>query len=100
MSALERLVLVEESLRLLQAEIQQIKRDTQVLDEENQSLRRQLCHIDDNDCQQVIDNGEAIQRTALANLEKLYVEGFHVCHLFFGRERNGECLFCQGFFRE
>jgi len=97
MSLSEKLARIEKSQRLLQEEIQQVKQEARLLEEENQGLRRQLCQIGDGDYQQVTANGIKIQQTAQENLEKLYLEGFHICHLFFGRERNGECLFCRGF---
>lgn len=91
---------IEKSQRLLLEEIQQMKRDAKAMEEENQRLRRQLCQIGDGDYQQVRENGLKIQQTAKVNLEKLYQNGFHICHLFFGRERDGECLFCRGFLEE
>lgn len=28
-------------------------------------------------------------------LQKIYEEGFHICHEYYGKRRNDECLFCQ-----
>ena len=100
MSLHEKLAHVEKSQKLLQEEVQRIRLEVKILEEENQSLRRQLCRVGDGDYQQVTANGLRIQQTAQENLEKLYEEGFHICHLFFGRERNGDCLFCRGFLEE
>jgi len=100
MSLHEKLSRIEKSQRLLLEEIQQIKQEAKLLDDENQLLRRQLSMVGDGDYQQVTANGLRIQQTAQENLERLYEDGFHICHLFFGRERNGECLFCRGFLEE
>ena len=93
----DKLAYIEKSQRALQEEIQQAKQDARLLLEENQRLKRQLCRIGDGDYQQVAANGVKIQQTAQENLEKLYLEDFHICHLFFGKRRDGECLFCRGF---
>ena len=100
MTLQEKLAVVEKSQRLLQEEIQRIRLEAKVLEEENQRLKLQLCQVGDGDYQQVNENSLKIQQTAKSNLEKLYSEGFHVCHLFFGRTRTGECLFCQGLLSE
>ena len=97
MNLLEKITQIEKSQKLMLEEIQQIKKEVLAMEEENQSLRRQLCQMGEADYQQVLDNGQKIRRTAQDNLDKLHEEGFHICHLFFGQGRNGECLFCQGF---
>jgi regulator of replication initiation timing len=33
----------------------------------------------------------------LADLNKLYGDGFHICHACFALPRDGECLFCMSF---
>ncbi len=42
---------------------------------------------------------EAVKKPnkAMENLEKIYRDGFHICHLEFGspREEEGNCLFCM-----
>jgi len=96
MNSLEKLSVVERSLKLLADEVQQIKHDVRVIETENQMLKNQLCQAGEGNFQQVTDNGISIRQTARENLEKLHREGFHICHLFFGRQRDGECLFCGG----
>ena len=29
------------------------------------------------------------------NIGRIYMEGYHVCNIAYGRQRNGECLFCN-----
>ncbi|MDR0468755.1 MAG: initiation control protein YabA [Peptococcaceae bacterium] len=97
MSLSDKLARIEKSQRQIQEELLQARQEARLLEEENQRLRRQLSQIGDGDYQRVTENGLKIQQTAIEKLEKLYEEDFHICHLFFGRERTGECLFCRGF---
>ncbi len=96
MNPREKLSMVEKSLKLLTDEIQQIKQEIRILEVENQALKNQLCQAGAGDFQQLINNSLSIRQTAREKLESLHNEGYHVCHLFFGQEREGECLFCRG----
>ena len=87
---------VDKGMKMLQEEIQQIKKEAEILEEENRLLRQHLNMAGDEADLRVAANSLKIQQTAQENLVELYRGGNHICHLFFGRERKGECLFCRG----
>lgn len=99
----ERLIDLEMNLAKTMTDFQELKNLVTKLEQENERLRGQLSPH--NLVKTRSANPEAIvpiTEESLSNeghdtLVKLYEEGYHVCHLNFGQEREGECLFCLGF---
>ena len=84
---------IESRLHVLLAEIQEIKNKARHLEQENAELRKELAGLRG-------DGNGAVQPEQSLNLLKLYDQGFHVCNMFFGEERNTDCLFCMAFLRK
>jgi len=91
---------VEENLSRLHTEVRSLRQYVEYLEEENVKLKRQLCAVSEADTARVQKNAARIQKEAQENLEKLYNEGFHVCHIYFGEPMEGSCLFCNAFLRK
>ena len=90
---------IESRIHALLAELQEVKNRARHLEQENAELRKQLAGLrgeDEDGAQQENHNAERL------NLLKLYDQGFHVCNVDFGeeRERNTDCLFCMAFLRK
>jgi regulator of replication initiation timing len=91
---------VEENISTLLSEVKSLRQYVEYLEEENVKLKRQLCAVSEADTVRVQKNAAKIQKEAQENLEKLYQEGFHVCHIYFGEPVEGSCLFCNAFLRK
>jgi len=91
---------VEENLAKLLNEVKSLRQYVEYLEEENIKLKRQLCAVSEADTARVQKNASRIQKEAHENLEKLYEQGFHVCHIYFGEPLEGSCLFCNAFLRK
>jgi len=88
---------VEENLSQLLDEIRRLKYYIDTLEDENIRLKRQLCVIPNLDAGRIQKNAALIQKEAWENLDRLYQEGFHVCHIYFGEPLENVCLFCSAF---
>lgn len=91
---------IEDNLGRLLDEVKSLRQYVQYLEEENIKLKRQICAVSEADTERVQKNAAKIQKEAHENLERLYMEGFHVCHLYFGEQLDGPCLFCTAFLKK
>lgn len=91
---------IEENISKLLSEVRSLRQYVEYLEDENIKLKRQLCAVSEADTLRVQKNAARIQKEAQENLEKLYKEGFHVCHIYFGEQLEGNCLFCNAFLRK
>lgn len=90
----ERFVKLEKKLKEISDEISTLRIDlmkdidyTSNLELENRNLRNRLDYL---------QNSTDINSQSRISLKKLYDDGFHICHAFYGSRRNNEeCMFCD-----
>lgn len=91
---------IEAKLHSLLAEMQELKNEIREADEENARLRNELASFYRADLINGPGNEEGNSCAAFSNLLELYDQSFHICNIYFGRRRAGECLFCMAFLRK
>jgi regulator of replication initiation timing len=94
MSLLDKINRLEQTHKVFLDALNALKFDVKALEDENKQLYAQLGALSGSNPEQIGANASSIRRTARENLRRLYEERFHVCHLYFGQPRMGECLFC------
>ena len=92
---------MEAKLHSLMSEMQELKYEIREVDEENSRLRNELAAFYRADLVNgVSTEAEGKPGVAFSNLLELYDQAFHICNLYFGRRRAGDCLFCMAFLRK
>lgn len=91
---------IEAKLHSLLAEMQELKYEIREADEENTRLRNELAAFYRADLVNGSETEEGKSGAAFTNLLELYDQSFHICNIYFGRRRAGECLFCMAFLRK
>lgn len=81
---------LEQALRQICDEVDRLKQEVKELEDENARLRQEVAGLYLEDGQP----GGVQNKPGAKNLWNLYDKGFHICNLYFGKGREGECIFC------
>ncbi len=91
---------MEAKLHALLFEVKELKNKAQNLDEENARLRKELADIYREGFAGDAGSVDVTTHKGFINLLGLYDQDFHICNLYFGRKRAGDCLFCLAFLKK
>lgn len=86
----------QKNLEALFQEVSKLIEENQAIRLENKHLRDQIQVMRDEKTSTVDQEGHKELTKSRLNLENIYEDGFHVCHMFFGQRRQGDesCAFC------
>jgi len=91
-------------LEMIKEHIAQLVEENHGLIVENEKLRHRLEQEMSKAVGRKKEKKEEVKRPVGEghdNLARLYLEGFHICHMHFGRLRqDGDCLFCLSFLKK
>jgi regulator of replication initiation timing len=85
---------IEQNLVELGQDIKSLKSYVAELEEENLRLKKQISVVAETSLENLQKNAMKIRQEAWENMDKLYSEGSHICHVYFGEPLSDACLFC------
>lgn len=93
---------MEIKIQDLAADLAKIKRFVQLLEAENTRLKDELARVSlpDPDTEKGLEGTGGREPQGMDNLINLYDRGFHICNIYFGGVRGGDCLFCAAFMQK
>ncbi len=94
---------LQEDFGSLKKYLVQLVEENHQLAHENHHLKQRIETLQHENYQQNGDEDQTEKTTPVGegydNLARIYEEGFHICHVYFGTPREEEdCMFCLKFF--
>ncbi|WP_027964433.1 DNA replication initiation control protein YabA [Halalkalibacillus halophilus] len=94
---------LQQDFSLLKTDLVQLVEENHQLAHENHHLRQRLDDLTEVHEPKSKEQEQAVKKAAVGegydNLARIYEEGFHICHVYFGTPREEEdCIFCLKFF--
>ncbi|MFZ5650627.1 MAG: initiation control protein YabA [Bacillota bacterium] len=84
----------------LAADLAKIKRYVHLLEDENSRLKEELARVAGPGRENPAGGAGGQEPRGIDNLMNLYDRGFHICNVYFGGIRGGDCLFCAAFMQK
>lgn len=98
---------MEMKIQEITKDLSRIKKYVHILEEENVKLKEELAlqlveqnvMIQEGEQDVTVNLMEERSPEAFERLNRLYQNGFHVCNISFGSQREEQCLFCAALLR-
>jgi regulator of replication initiation timing len=85
---------MEARIQELAADLARIKRYVHSIEDENARLKDELARLAGQPPVKDLQGTGGSGSQGVDNLINLYDRGFHICNVYFGGIRSGDCLFC------